>query len=57
MIKINHLMMFTKIISVKCEVYKEKMNVVFKQNTEFLSKMRSLVMVTIVTKYINITEV
>ena len=49
--------MFTKIIAVNCEVYKEKMNVVFKQNTEFLSKMRSLVMVTIVTKYINITEV
>lgn len=56
MIRTNHSMLLTEIIAVYCEGYTDRMNVMCKQNTEFLGKMLSFVIVTLVTKYRNITE-
>jgi hypothetical protein len=56
MIKTNHLRL-TDIIAVYYEAYKRQINLVCKENTEFLGKMLSFVIVTVFTKYITITKI
>jgi hypothetical protein len=57
MIRANHLMLLMEIMAVYCEGYADQMNVVCKQNSEFLGKLLGFVMVTVVNKYRIITEI